>query len=580
MTGRRQYLEGLARLPGLLFATFLFSACQPDAGPAANNAELCYAEITAISVVQGDGYHSPLQDQYLLVGGAVTHLDRDTGYFIEQPGDGKPGVASRALFVELHQEAEDIQIGQHVVVGGRIEERGEKRDKLTTLADINQFAVCDSSLPLPLTQVELPLSNPEREALEGMRVAIPQELFVSDVYSHYRGRLTLSADAPLRQPTEDRPPGKEADRLARENREHSIRMYQAAIESSLLAAGSRFELVVGVMGHDGREQLLLLESRQGEPATPQRLMEAPQPGTLRIVNANLLNYFNGDGRGGGFPTERGAESRKEFLQQEQRIRSAMAQIKPGLLAVQELENDGYGEHSAAQSLVKLLNEGGSGEYAVIGRPENRLGTDVITVGLFYLESALEPLGPSYTLDSKPFRELSRQPLAQVFRDRASGETFLAAVNHLKSKGSCPESGPNTSQRDGQGCWNLARVEAVEALLPWLGQIAHDSGLERIVILGDMNAYRMEDPIRAFRSGGYSELVEKASGLPQYSYRFFGQAGTLDYVFASVSMTTAVQQAMIWHINSDWPGKMDLPEPWLRMSDHDPVVIDLELSKAR
>ena len=104
-----------------------------------------------------------------------------------------------------------------------------------------------------------------------------------------------------------------------------------------------------------------------------------------------------------------------------------------------------------------------------------------------------------------------------------------------------------------------------------------AGTGRVLILGDMNAYRMEDPIRALRNGGYTELVEKFAGLPQYSYRFFGQAGTLDYAFASDALAHSVRQARIWHINTDWPRKMDLPRPWLRMSDHDPVIVDIDFS---
>lgn len=561
-------------LPGLLFATIFSSACDQAAPPPANNTELCYAEVTAITAVQGDGYHSPLQDSKQLVSGAVTYIDPETGYFLEQPGDGRPGAASRALFVEQHGEARGLRVGQNVVVGGRVVERGERRDKLTTLADVDRFALCESSLPLPLTQVQLPLSNMEREALEGMRVVLPQDLYVTDVYSHYRGKLTLSAGSPLRVPTEDMAPGEKAEHQGRDNRDRSIDIQHDTTETAVLGAGSQFELLMGVMGHDGREQLLMIEERQGQLATTAEPLAPAPAGGLRIVNANLLNYFNGDGRGGGFPNERGAETRQELDRQEQKIRAAMARIKPDLLAVQELENDGFGANSAAQSLVALLNDAGNGDYAVVRAPGDRLGADVITVGLFYRKLALEPVGPSHTLASEPFDGLSRQPLAQLFRDRASGELLLLAANHLKSKGSCPESGPNTRQGDGQGCWNLARTEAVEALLPWLGQLARDAGTENVLILGDMNAYRMEDPIQAFRRGAYTELVEDKSGLPQYSYRFFGQSGTLDYAFASPALADAVQQATIWHINSDWPQKMELPQSWLRMSDHDPVIVDL------
>ena len=107
-----------------------------------------------------------------------------------------------------------------------------------------------------------------------------------------------------------------------------------------------------------------------------------------------------------------------------------------------------------------------------------------------------------------------------------------------------------------------------------------TGTDNILVLGDMNAYRREDPISVFREAGYLELVETVEGLPQYSFRFFGQAGTLDYVLATPGLAGAATDAKIWHINADWPARMALPEPWLRMSDHDPVIVDFEFDANR
>jgi predicted extracellular nuclease len=257
----------------------------------------------------------------------------------------------------------------------------------------------------------------------------------------------------------------------------------------------------------------------------------------------------------------------------------LVRIQPHLLAVQELENDGFGPHSAARSLLGLLNETGSDDWTVVDPGSGPIGDDVITVGLFYRQQLLEPQGPPAILRGAPFTGLSRQPLAQRFRDRASGQAFLVAVNHLKSKGRCPDQGPDSDQSDGQGCWNRARVEAVEALTPWLDEQARSSATEQVLILGDMNAWRREDPIRAYRDAAYVELVETLSGLPQYSFLYFGQRGTLDYAFASPALAQSARRAFIWHSNADWPGGMALPQPWLRMSDHDPVIVDLEFSQA-
>lgn len=569
LTGRTPIPKGPALAPGLFLSALLVLACSPR-----ENAGLCEADLTPIHVIQGSGWTSPHENETHTVAGTVTAIDED-GVYIESSEVSRQG-QSRAIFIADGPIARNAHKGQRLAVRGRIEERGSRRDTLTSIGQVEANAMCGNDRDLPLTTVRLPLDNREREALEGMRVSYAQDLFVTDVYSQYRGELTLSPGAPLRMPTEDHRPGGDARSAERANREVSFDARYASWRSEALPVGTPVERVSGVLGHDGRDAILLVESADtgaaGEPTPPE-----PKPtGAIRIVSANLLNFFNGDGRGGGFPTPRGAETQAEFSEQKARIRAAMDRLTPDLVAVQELENDGFGPNSAAASLRDTLGD----DFEVVRTRSERIGEDVITVGLFYRASVLEPVGQAHTLSSPPFQGLSRQPLAQVFRDRRSGELFLAAVNHLKSKGSCPDDRADENANHGQGCWNPSRVEAVNEQLPWLEKIARGAGTERILVLGDMNAYRLEDPAEAFRDAGYEELVETLSGLPQHSYRFFGQAGTLDFAFATPALTRHAENAFIWRINSDWPRNMDLPEPWLRMSDHDPVVVDLLFPGAR
>jgi hypothetical protein len=110
----------------------------------------------------------------------------------------------------------------------------------------------------------------------------------------------------------------------------------------------------------------------------------------------------------------------------------------------------------------------------------------------------------------------------------------------------------------------------------------------VLVLGDLNSYRMEDPVRAMRDRGLVDLLAQFSGGGQdedYTYIYEGLAGTLDYAFASPELNPLVTGATVWHINadeaavleySDAPGK--LPEyhdhgPF-RSSDHDPVIVGL------
>ena len=541
-------------------------------------AAACRGKVVAITDIQGPGQISPVVERTVVVRGVVTRVEPGEGIYLEEPGPAD-GIRSRGLFVRGDALSSSTRRGQQVAVSGRVAELGSEPDPMTALIEVDGHTVCAENVTLPSTATRLPLDRRAREALEGMRLALEQPLVISDVYNMHRGEWMVSVPGPLRIPTEDVDPGRGATELQRRNRQRELQLVLSGPDFPALPVGSTVGPMAGVMGHDGGGQRFYPEAQPAvDAARPQRI-EPPAAGHLRIVSLNLLNYFNGDGQGGGFPTERGAKTPGEFRAQQSRTQAALAGLQPHLLAVQELENDGFGAASAAQSLLDLLSAAGAADWDVIDPGIGPIGGDVITVGLFYRRQSLEAVGPARVLAAPAFERLSRRPLAQVFRDRQTGESLLVAVNHLKSKGRCPEGGRDGDQGDGQGCWNHARVAAVESLTPWLAGLARAAGTEKILVLGDMNAWRREDPIRAFRDAGYLELVEELSGLPQHSFLYFGARGTLDYAFASATLRPSVRRAAIWHINSDWPRKMPLPQPWLRMSDHDPVVVDVDFSQS-
>jgi predicted extracellular nuclease len=562
--------------PAFVLGMLLLGACSDAGLPPESAGTPCQSITTPVTAIQGNGYHSPLVDSVHTVRGTITYVVPDSGFYLEDTASPPDGRSSRALFISDRELARSVQTGQQLELSGQVKELGTKRDKLTALADVSGYQICAGNVELPQTRVQLPLDSAAREALEGMRVLFPQALTLTDVYNLSRGELTLSSGGVLRVPTEVLMPGDAARNLEKENRNHSL-VAVLPTPGAVMAVGASTQNVAGLMGHNGQSQQLFLD------AAPEMNLELPAPppqagkNTLRVVTSNLLNFFNGDGRGEGFPTERGARTLDGFLAQSGRTLAVMEQIQPDLLAVQELENDGFGPDSAAQSLLKLLRDSGQGEWAVVAPGPGPIGRDVITVGLFYRPQVLEAVGSPRVLDGPEFRRLGRQPLAQLFRDRRTGQTLLVVVNHLKSKGSCPEDRENPDRDQGQGCWNKARVAAVRAEIPWLEGLAGEMGTGNILVLGDMNAWRNEDPVRTFADAEFIDLVEHHSGLPQHSFLYWGQTGTLDYAFASPSLANYARSAMIWHINADWPAGMDLPRPWLRASDHDPVILDFDFS---
>ena len=95
----RRTREGLAIVPGLLLCGLLLSACEERSGPSTENIALCLAETTPIETVQGDSWRSPLEGTRQTVGGVVTVVDQQVGFYLEQ-GQRENPQRSGGLFIE------------------------------------------------------------------------------------------------------------------------------------------------------------------------------------------------------------------------------------------------------------------------------------------------------------------------------------------------------------------------------------------------------------------------------------------------------------------------------------------------
>ena len=191
------------------------------------------------------------------------------------------------------------------------------------------------------------------------------------------------------------------------------------------------------------------------------------------------------------------------------------------------------------------------------------------------------------MDSRFVDNRNRPALAQSFELIATGAVVTVVVNHLKSKGSSCDSIGDPNIGDGQGNCNITRTNAATAIADWINTDPTASGDTDFLIIGDLNAYLMEDPLTALKNAGLTSLLELNSNA--YSFQFGAMAGALDHALTSPSLTGQVSEAIEWHINSDEPQLLDynlengrdanLFDPTLpyRASDHDPVIIGLDLT---
>jgi len=208
-------------------------------------------------------------------------------------------------------------MGDRVRVTGTVNEYYGLTE-LTTVSDVTLCA--QGSTPNPVA-VNLPFSDPAYlERYEGMLVSLPQTLTVTENYSLGRyGEVLVSSGGRLFTPTHRVSPGSAAvaqqaandlnqlvidDGSALLNPDPIVYPSPGLSAVNTLRSGDMVTGVTGVISYTASAyrlhptQLPLFKAANPRSATP----NLPGAGSLRVASFNVLNYFNGNGQGGGFPT--------------------------------------------------------------------------------------------------------------------------------------------------------------------------------------------------------------------------------------------------------------------------------------
>ncbi|MCO7190103.1 MULTISPECIES: ExeM/NucH family extracellular endonuclease [unclassified Pseudoalteromonas] len=568
---------------------------------------VCGDASTKINEIQGNTDESPLKDQVVTIEAVVTaDLQEDNqlkGFFVQSLAADmdEDSMTSEGLFV--YYKDVDVKVGDQVRVQGTVQEFYNA----TQLGNVTQLEVCGSAdvqaqmLTLPVKEVS------DLEAVEGMLVSLSQDMVVADTYNLGRyGEVGLATER-LYQGTQVAMPGDAANALEAENTKKFLLMDDGSTVQNpemipypstgldaykTIRLGDTVTNLEGVIAYSFGQYRLNPTKAPTFNNTNERT-EAPElkgEGDLRIASFNVLNYFNGDGQGGGFPTPRGADTAEELVRQEAKLVSAITALDADVIGLMELENDGFGEHSAVADLVKAINAESEYTYAYVDFNASQIGTDDITTGIIYRTDTVEEAGTASFTTAAPFDYSNRPPTAQSFRKLDNNEEFTVAVAHLKSKGCGSAEGDNADQGDGQGCWNAIRTEGANSFADWLATNPTGNDDADVILVGDMNAYAMEDPMRAFEDKGLSNVITHLdSNTLGYSYNYSGRLGSLDHAVASQSLLSKVTDATDWHINADEPRMLDYNTEYrtdaqiaelyadhaYRASDHDPVIIEVK-----
>lgn len=602
-----------ATAAGSYAITLRFSNDDAQSGDCTVNLSVAAAAaITPISAIQGSGDVSPLVGQTVTTEGVVTRVNNN-GYFLQSDQPDGDDATSEGLFV-FTGTTPAVTVGQRLRVTATVSEfntgaagnAGTLANTVTQLSNATTVSVLGSGYSVEPTVIAvMPADGLER--YEGMVVRIEGPITVGQNYFLGRyGQLTLSTEGRLEKPT-NRYPAASADAaaLTLDNARRSFLLddgtslqnpnpipYIGADDT--VRAGDTLASVTGVVdyGLATASNTGLSDYRIHPTEAPVFVRSNPRSatpptvgGNVKVASFNVLNYFNGDGLGGGFPTSRGASTAAEFTRQKAKIVAALTALNADVVGLMEIENDGDGSRSAIQDLVSGLNAVlGAGTYAVVPDPANGTGSDEIKVAMIYKPARLSRVGASLSDTRAVF---SRPPLAQTFT-AANGEKFSVVVNHFKSKGSCPTSGADVDQGDGQGCWNALRVQQAQALRDTIAGLQAAAADADVIVIGDLNAYGKEDPVLDLTAHGYVDQIDRYTGSG-YSYVFDGEAGYLDHALATASLNAQITGAAHWRINADEPSVIDYNTEFkpqdlyapdaFRSSDHDPVLVGLSLQKA-
>jgi predicted extracellular nuclease len=629
---------------------FVVSCVTP--GEANADASNGCGEPAFIHEIQGTGLSSPLVGREVTIEGIVVGdyegpSPNLRGFYLQEEDedvDDDPDT-SEGIFV-FHGNENTVDLGDQVRVTGTV---GEFQDQ-TQLGFPSELDVVSTGNAVTAATISLPLASADSlEAVEGMLVTAPQTLYVTEFFQLGRfGQIVVSSGDRLDQPTAVVEPGADAlalqatndlnrliidDDLNDQNPDPILlaRGGNELTAANTLRGGDTVADIVGVMtytwaGNSASGNAYRLRpigdlSDSGlvpggvvplfEPANP-RPTEPPEVGgRVQVASFNVLNYFltvdDGSNNCGPGQDEncRGADSDLEFERQRTKLLAALQKLDADVYGLVEMENTPGVSPEA--DLAAGLNElsGTTGWTAVDAAAVGGgvVGPDAIRVGMIYNADVVAPVGDPALLDfslDDLGEDRSRTSVAQSFVESATGEVFTVSVNHLKSKsgseiddsgGKCSDD-PNYAdcdQGDGQGFFNATRTAHARELVDWLESDPTGSGDDDVIVTGDFNAYGKEDPIDVLvDAAGYTDLTDTDSD--SYSYVFDGQWGTLDYLFASASLTESVTGAEHYHINADEPSVLDYntnfksenqidllfaPDEF-RTSDHDPALLGLDL----
>lgn len=282
-----------------------------------------------------------------------------------------------------------------------------------------------------------------------------------------------------------------------------------------------------------------------------------EAGQLRVCGQNLLNYYY-NYESCSRPKYHDAAG---FAKKTNAIVNAVITINADVYAFCELE----AKPIILKQLVDSLNKRvGKTRYAYVVEtidedPESYTSANNLKSGFVYRADKVRTIGESSAASTANYYKNVMR--VQAFEDIASGERFVLSMNHFKAKDSSEDQG------------NSKRVLSAESLIKALKKVSVDPD---ILVMGDFNCTKGEEPITMIINAGYEEQLLRFSETA-WSYCYSSDPQLIDHVFANASMAKQVVNGKVLHTCTTCNGNGGNSST--SYSDHDPYYVDLQLASS-
>ena len=613
----------------------------------------------------------------LVVKGVVTaRADKAKGFYVQEVVGDNNTATSDGIFVYLGDSAPaSIEAGKLVCLEGKAKEHyGQTQisgsiDKIVVQGD----AEVPAAIPFVVAEGETYAEAMERH--EGMKIKLDaaSDMKVTGMYGRSGNPLglVLSHKELLMKPTQVLIPGADALALQKKNDAARLEILPSSnaadgtvpyfknfnADDGYIRIGDTITNLEGMVGY-GYSKYNLNTTNQisvGDLSPRHDRTSAPtiaKRGDIRVASFNVLNFFNDAVGGDETPSgNRGAKTEEDMIKQRTKIVNAIIAMNSDIVGLMEIANNGYGDKSAIKNLVDALNAELRDieaytfvEVADADKFDGKyLGSDdAIAVGMLYRATKVKPTGKAFVvatpeqhiaadtvtrgegdnIEKNPdINRAQRHSLGQEFE--VNGEKLTVIVNHFKSKGSaCLEDWLETAYdysdpqpADLQGHCNEFRVSAADAVGKAVSKLEGD-----VLVIGDLNSYGLEDPIRVLtdydaskaseaeapivtaayttlngevfdatsrtitKGYGLVNLNTQEHGVNSYGYNYANELGNLDHALANTSAAKRVVGIEDWHINAvetplfqysaKYQGDLVISDAAYRSSDHDPIIVAL------